>query len=345
MTTAYRMPAEWEKQEATWLAWPRKRADWPGKFQPIPWVYGEIIRHIAAHQTVRLLVRDEREEAAACTVLELAHAPMDRVELLRVPTNRIWLRDSGPIFVRDAKNKKAMLHFRFNAWAKYPDHKQDAHVPEQIAAYNQLPLIKPMHKGKRVVLEGGAIDVNGAGSLLTSEECLLSDIQCRNPGFTHEDYEAVFALYLGTPNVIWLGRGIDGDDTHGHIDDLARFVAPSAVATVVERNKTDPNYAPLTDNVKRLKKARDEKGRQLDIIELPMPRPLYFEGQRLPVSYANFLIINGAVLMPTFNDPADRIALNLLAECFPKREIIGIHAVDFVLGLGTLHCMSQQEPA
>lgn len=338
------MPAEWEKQASILLAWPHNREDWPGKFEPIPWVYSEIIRHICLHQDVRLVVRNDKDHAKAADICARAGVDVKRLKMHVIPTNRIWLRDSGPIFVKDARGKKQMLDWRFNAWAKYPNHKLDDKVPERFNASLKLKRIQPMHQGRRVVLEGGAIDVNGKGTLLTTEECLLSDVQERNPGFTRSDYEQVFEQYLGIRQVIWLGKGIAGDDTHGHVDDISRFVDPTTVVTVVEKNRKSDNHALLADNVKRLKAARDQNGKMLNIVELPMPKPVLFEGQILPASYANFLITNKTVLVPTFNDPADRTALSLLAELFPGREVIGIHAVDFVWGLGTLHCMSQQEP-
>jgi agmatine deiminase len=264
---------------------------------------------------------------------------MKNIEWFIIPTDRSWLRDTGPIFVRDAKGKKTLLDWRNNGWAKYPNHKLDNQVPERINKTLKMPLIQPLHKGRHVVLEGGGIDVNGKGALLTTEEWLLSKVQVRNPGFTRQDYETIFAKYLGVDNTIWLGKGITGDDTHGHVDDLARFTDANTVMTVVETNRKDENYAPLQDNLKRLKRTR------FSVAELPMPKPLWFEGTRLPASYANFIIINGAVLCPLFNDPNDRAALNVLAELFPTREIIGIPCVDFVWGFGTLHCASQQEPA
>jgi agmatine deiminase len=341
----FMMPAEWEQHAATILAWPHNKEDWPGKFAPIPFVYGEIIRNLTRVERVRLIVRNQKEAEKAEKLCEDSGADLTKIDMFEIPTNRIWMRDSGPIFVKDAKGKKHLLDWRFNAWAKYPNHKLDDKVPEQLNAHYKLPCIQPMHNGKRVVLEGGSIDVNGKGTLLTTEECLLSDIQERNPGFTREDYEQVFETYLGIKQIIWLGDGIKGDDTHGHVDDITRFVNPTTIVTVVEPNKKDGNHALLKDNLKRLKAARDQNGKQLDIVELPMPKPVYFEGQLLPASYANFLIANKLVLVPTFNDPADRIALNILAELFPKHEIVGIHAVDLVWGLGTIHCMSQQEPA
>lgn len=330
----------------------------------MPWIYGEFVRHVAGVQKVRLVVKDEKQKEAAFDVLTRARANIKNIEWYIVPTDRSWLRDTGPIFVVPSDeclvpskenstrhsplgthHSKVILDFRNNGWAKYPNHKLDNLVPEKLNERLKLPLIKPMHKKKHVVLEGGGIDVNGKGSLLTTEEWLLTEVQVRNPGFTRDDYEEIFEKYLGAKNTIWLGHGIVGDDTHGHVDDLARFVNETTVALVVERNKKDDNYAPLQDNLKRLKKARDEKGRPLNIVELPMPKPLLFEDTRLPASYANFIIVNGLVLVPTFNDVNDRLALNLLAECFPTREVVGIPCVDFVWGFGTLHCASQQEPA
>ncbi len=359
--TNYMMPAEWERHSSTLLAWPHNKEDWPDKFAPIPWVYGEIIRYLTQVERVALIVRSDKEKTQATDVCERAGANVDKIDFHIIPTNRIWMRDSGPIIVKaqglslKAYEKKhtnnlshkpqalshnlAMLDFRFTAWAKYPNHKLDDKVPSALNEVWNLPRIEPTHKGKRVVLEGGSIDVNGKGILLTTEECLLADVQVRNPNFTRDDYEEVFAKYLGIKKIVWLGKGIVGDDTHGHVDDITRFVNADTVVTVVEKDKNDENYSLLKDNVKRLKAA------QLNIVELPMPRPVIFDGQRLPASYANFLIANDLVLVPTFNDPADRIALNTLAEVFPKREIVGIHAVDLVWGLGTIHCMSQQIPA
>jgi len=365
--TQFRMPAEWEKHEATLLAWPHHEEDWPGKFEPIPFVYGEIIRHLTGVERVRLLVQNSRSERAARDCLKRVGVNLSKVDFTIIPTDRVWTRDSGPIFVRPSlsssgltrgsilkkmdsrlrgnDNERAMLDWRFNAWAKYDNHKRDDNVPARLSKFVKTQRIQPMYKGKRVVLEGGSIDVNGKGTLLTTEECLLSKVQCRNPGFTRADYEKIFAEYLGIKKVIWLGNGITGDDTHGHVDDLARFVNPTTVVTVVEKNKRDKNYAPLQENLKRLKAARDQNGKKLNVIELPMPRPLIFEGTQLPASYANFYIANKLVLVPTFNDPADRIALSILAKLFPGRDVVGIHAVDLVWGFGTIHCMSQQIPA
>ncbi len=346
----YRMPAEWERQEAMWLAWPHNKNDWPDRFGPIPWVYVEIIRYLSQHQRIRLLVRNDWDENTARDILERAHVNIDQIDFWQIPTNRIWMRDSGPIFVRDENGQKVMLNWKFNAWAKYPNHKLDDKVPERAQAFlpykRETPWIEWEGKQRRIVLEGGAIDVNGQGALITTEECLIDPaVQCRNPGFTFRHYEEAFAQWLGIDQVIWLGKGIAGDDTHGHVDDLARFINEDTIVTVVESNEEDENHAPLKQNLKRLKAARALNIKPYNIIELPMPRPVIFEDTRLPLSYANFLIANNIVLVPTFNDPNDRTALSILSEAMPEREIIGIHASDLVWGFGTLHCMSQQEPA
>jgi agmatine deiminase len=332
------MPAEWAPHRATWLAWPHRKSDWPGKFSPIKWVYAEIVRTLARHERVELLVRGVTTRDEVTAVLGSVHTDLSNVQFHVVKTDRSWLRDSGPIFVTDGKGKKYGLDWHFNGWAKYPDWKVDDAVPGVILAKLGLESIRPTVKDRRVVFEGGGVDVNGEGLLLTTEEWLLGAIQVRNPGFTRADYERVFGEYLGASRTLWLNKGIVGDDTHGHVDDLARFVGPRTVAAVQEVDPADPNYGPLIENVDRL------RGFGLDVVPLPMPRPVVFRGQRLPASYANFYVANGVVLVPTFNDPADRVALNTLADLFPGRDVVGVHAVDLVLGLGTLHCLSQQEP-
>jgi agmatine deiminase len=346
----YRMPAEWERHEATWLAWPHNPEDWPGKFQPIPWVYAEIVRLLSSRETVHLIVQHEKEEIRAKSILKRSGADLDRVCFHRWPTDRVWTRDSGPIFVRNGEGKVAITNWHFNAWAKYSDWPLDDQLPGRAAGLLQLPEWQPtisLENGKkhRLVLEGGSIDTNGAGILMTTEECLLSEVQQRNPGVNREQLERAFHDYLGIDQVIWLGCGVAGDDTHGHVDDISRFVAPATIVTAIEPNTHDPNHAPLKENLERLKAARTLDGKQFDLVELPLPRPVIFRGQRLPASYANFYIANDLVLVPTFHDPNDRVALNILAEVFPEREVIGIHSVDLVWGLGTLHCMSQQQPA
>lgn len=335
------MPAEWERHAATWLAWPHNLRDWPGRFAPIPWVYAEIVRRISAGETVRLLVGDAALEAKARRTLTRASVPLERVEFHRIPTDRIWTRDAGPIFVRRG-GARAIAQFRFNAWAKYPEYKKDTRIPERAARALKMPLLDT----GGAVLEGGAIDVNGAGSILVTEECLLDPVvQVRNPGYSRADYEALFKVQLGAGNPIWLGRGIAGDDTHGHIDDLARFVSPRTIVLCAEKDSKDANYAALNENRERLQSARLEDGSRPEVVLLPMPQPIVFDGQRLPASYANFYLCNAAVLVPVFDDPGDRIALGLFAELFRDRPVIGICARDLVWGLGTLHCLSQQEPA
>ncbi len=346
----YHMPAEWEPHEATWLAWPHNPEDWPGKFQSIPWLYVEIVRLLAERERVHLIVEDARMQRRVTSMLERARAKVDRVEFHRWPTDRGWTRDSGPIFVRNAAGKLAITHWRFNGWAKYDDWRLDERIAGRVTKLLGMPAWQPCVEDKsgkscRIVLEGGSIDVNGARTLLTTEECLLSDVQQRNPGVSREQLERVFHDYLGTDRVIWLGRGIAGDDTHGHIDDIARFASASTIIAAVEPDTSEANHAPLAENLKILKAARTLDGKQFTIVELPMPRPIVFRKQRVPASYANFYVANGVVLVPTFHDPNDRVALNILAEAFPEREVIGVHCVDLIWGLGALHCMTQQQPA
>jgi agmatine deiminase len=391
------MPAEWEEHEATWLAWPHELTDWPGKFAPIPWAFAEIVRHLARVERVFLLVESRDAEARVRGILEKAGVALGAITFFYVPTDRGWMRDSGPIAVvegvapvagakieerslesisrarltvdpgalsvsrahtpreeKGARNSArdddaqrcAVLDFGFNGWAKYDDYKKDAKVAGYVHRRLQPKpaLILPEHKGRRVVLEGGAIDVNGLGTLLTSEECLLSEVQQRNPGFTRFDYAQIFKKYLGVTNVVWLKKGIAGDDTHGHVDDLARFVDATTVVTVVEDDPAELNYPELQENLALLRGAKDQAGEPLRVETLPMPRAVIFDGQRLPASYANFYIANKIVLVPTFNDPADRVALDKLAALFPSREIVPIYCRDLVLGLGTIHCMTQQYP-
>ena len=346
MTAGRRMPAEWEPQDGVLLCFPHEGRDWPGKFGAVQWAFVEFIRKAAERQRVYLVVADTAHRSRVEGQLERAHCAMDRLTFIPLRTNRAWMRDAGPIVVETADGGREALQFGFNGWAKYPNHRLDRRVPATVAATLGLPVRPVMHNGRPVVLEGGAIDVNGCGTLLTTEECLLDPaVQTRNPGFTRDDYETVFADALGITSTVWLGHGIAGDDTHGHIDDIARFVNPTTVIAAVEPDHRDVNHAPLADNLARLRTARLADGRPLDIVELPMPRRLDFEGLRLPASYANFLILNGAVLVPTFNDVRDRTALSVLAACFPDREVIGIAATDLIWGFGTLHCLSQQIPA
>jgi agmatine deiminase len=395
------MPAEWEPHAATWLAWPHYKLDWPGKFEPIPWVYTEIIRYLSRHERVELIVKDAAAERLARKTLQRAHALNDNVYFHRWPTNRVWTRDSGCAFVwpckadtlvrqtsgakastqlqavnaglealrypkpnqnphpvaKDAtrmghprvENKPlqelAAIKWRFNAWAKYPNWQHDEKIGSLMARTAGAHEIRPTFGKNRVVLEGGSIDVNGQGTLITTEECLLSRVQQRNPGMKKQDYEKIFAQHLGATNVIWLGSGIVGDDTHGHVDDITRFVSPDTVVTCVEADPKSENYEALRENIRRLRDAVTEDGKSLATIDLPMPAPVYFEGRRLPASYANFYIANGVLLVPVFNDPNDRLALDILADIFPNREIAPIYCGDLIWGFGAIHCMTQQQPA
>lgn len=343
--TPYRLPAEWEPHAATWLAWPKKISDWPGKFAPIAWVYGEIVRKLAQYETVRILVDDAAAAAKAVRVLRKVSARLENVRFHHIPTDRGWTRDMLPAFVlRDASPRAAAVCFGFNAWAKYPDHGSDANVAEEVARGVRVAVTPAEHEGRRVVLEGGAIDCNGRGALLTTRECLLDPmVQTRNPGFTQRDYEAVFRRYFGVDHTIWLNRGIAGDDTHGHVDDLCRFVAPNRAVLCREKDPADPNYRVLEENREILEGVDLPGLGKLEVIDLPMPDALTFDGVRLPASYANFYIGDGCVLVPTFNDEKDRTALGVLAECFPDRQVVGVHAVDLVWGLGTLHCLSHEQ--
>ena len=328
------MPAEWERHEATWIAWPHNHADWPGRFAPIPWVYGEIVRKLSGVERVRILVRDRDLERQARRVLRQVGSVMDAVEFFPCPTNRVWARDFGPLFVKNRRGAVGLTWWRFNGWAKYCDFELDARVPEFIARQVKRPVWQT-----QMVLEGGSIEVNGAGLLLTTEECLLSEVQARNPGLSQREIERHLRDYLGVRRVIWLRNGIAGDDTHGHVDDIARFTSANTLVAAWEADRSDPNHEPLRENARILRAAG------LRVVKLPMPRPLEFAGQRLPASYANFYIANRLVLVPTFNDPNDRIALNTLARLFPDRQVTGINCTELILGLGALHCMTQQQPA
>jgi agmatine deiminase len=371
------MPAEWERHEATWMAWPHYQGDWPGKFEPVPWVYAEIIRYVSRQERVELIVNDATSEKIARKILKRANALSKNVRFHRWPTNRVWTRDSGCTFVKCGasalapENKKGhdpsqeahdfsredagkknvrksdllAITWRFNAWAKYSNYRHDEKIGSLIAKTANARAIQPVFGKPRVVLEGGSIEVNGQGILLTTEECLLSKVQQRNPKMTRSDYEQLFANYLGIKNVIWLASGIVGDDTHGHVDDITRFVAPDTIVTAVESDPNDPNYEPLRENIRRLRSATDQNGKPLAIVELPMPAPVIFEKRRLPASYANFYIANGLVLVPVFNDPNDRFALDIFADLFPDREVVGIYSGDLIWGFGAMHCMTQQQPA
>ncbi len=342
-------PAEWSFHRATWLAWPHHEPDWPGKFETIRWVYAEIVRVLHTHETVEILCHDEHARAEAEHVMRAHGVDLTRVRLHLAPTDRVWTRDSGPTAVRHASGRVSWVGWHFNAWAKYDNYTRDAHVADRIAELSGLEIEHALRPdtGAPLVLEGGGIETNGAGTLLVTEEWLLSPVQERNPGLDREGYERAFARYLGIERIIWLGSSCVGDDTHGHVDDIARFTDEHTVVLAYEADPSDANHERSVDNLRRLESAAREMpgGRGLRVTTLPFPRAVTMDGQRLPASYANFYVANGVVIVPTFNDPNDRVALDALARLFPTRNVIGIHAVDLAWGLGTLHCLTQQEPA
>jgi agmatine deiminase len=341
----FRIPAEWEEHKSTWLGWPHNKEDWPGKFSPIPWVFGEMVRKISEGEIVNIVIESEKHRENAEHLLRSSGTDLNKIVFHNLKTNRGWLRDCGPAFIKN-NHSHALVDFKFNAWAKYNNYRKDDKVPTYISEYTGNRMFKGMHNGRHVVLEGGAIDINGKGTLVTTEECLLHpEVQVRNPGFTKKDYEEVFHNYLGIKNVIWLGSGIEGDDTHGHVDDLCRFVDEKTMLLVTSDKPSQPRYKELNENRERLQDAVLEDGSKPDIIELPLPDSLIFEEQILPASYANFYISNSYVLVPTFNDPNDRKALNIISDLFKDRKTTGIHAVDLVWGLGTIHCLTHEEPA
>ncbi|HEY6561990.1 MAG TPA: agmatine deiminase family protein [Polyangiaceae bacterium] len=347
------MPAEWSEHAATWLAWPHEQSDWPGKFQAIPWVFAEMARHLQEAERLRILVGSELDQRRAERCLTRAGVSASNVEFFEIPTDRSWTRDFLPLFVvrreRGRVKEAATVKWRFNGWARYPNHERDEAAGVQVAEHagfrTFLAEATLAGKRQRVVLEGGAIDVDGEGTLLATRQCLLTGPQARNRELGSAGIERVVRDYLGVEKMIWLPDGIAGDDTSGHIDDFARFVAPGRVVLCQEKRREDPNHAVLCAAEEQLRAARDARGRRLEVIALPMPAPVYFDGQRLPASYANFYVGNATVLVPTFNDPHDRLALGILSELFPSRKVVGIHALDLVLGLGTIHCSTQQEPA
>jgi agmatine deiminase len=345
----FSMPAEWEQHEATWLGWPHNPTDWPDKLDTIRWVYGEMVRKIGAGERVRILVGDSATERLARRYLVRVGCNLRSVQFVRHATNRGWMRDSGPIFVKRSAGKRqsqtAIVHFHFNAWAKYNDWQKDRRVPEMAAKLLRKKLFDAQVNGRAFVIEGGGIEVNGRGTLLTTEECYLDPkIQVRNPGLGRKEYDEAFRRYLGVRNILWLVCGPVGDDTHGHIDDICRFVDHRTMVLIKEPRRKDANFNALAENWERVKDFRLEDGSRPEVVPLPMPDAVHFDKYRLPASYANFYICNSAVLVPTFNDPNDRVALGVLGELFRDRPVIGIHAVDLVLGFGTLHCLTQQQP-
>jgi agmatine deiminase len=341
----YTMPAEWEPHEATWLGWPHNASDWPGKFGIIPWVYGEMMRKISAAETVRLIVRHKKDKQFARHIFKQVGGDLRKIQFVFHPTNRGWTRDTGPIFVKH-KSETAIVHFHFNGWAKYDNWRKDTKIPETAAYILGKKLFHAECDGRPFVIEGGGIELNGRGTLISTEECYLHPkVQVRNPGLGKMEIETTLKNYLGVKNIFWLAKGPKGDDTHGHIDDICRFVNAKTLVLVREKNTRDENYRPLAENWERIQDLRLEDGAKPEVVELPMPAPLYFDGVRLPASYTNFYICNAAVIVPTFNDPNDRVALGILGGLFRDRPVVGIHAVDLVWGFGSLHCLTQQQPA
>lgn len=341
----YQFPAEWEPHAATWLGWPHNASDWPGKFGVIPWVYGEMARKISAGENIFLLVRHQKDQQFARQIFRHVGVDLRKINFVTHPTNRGWTRDTGPLFVKRKKGT-AIVHFHFNGWAKYGNWRKDTKVPETAAKLLGKKLFQAEFQGQPFVIEGGGIEMNGCGTLISTEECYLDPkIQVRNPGLGKKEIETALKNYLGIKNIFWLAKGPKGDDTHGHIDDICRFVNRKTLVLVREKNPRDENYRPLAENWDRIGDLRLEDGSKPGVVELPMPSPLYFDGVRLPASYANFYICNACVIVPTFNDPHDRVALGILGELFRDRPVVGIHAVDLVWGFGSLHCLTQQQPA
>jgi len=334
----YRMPAEWEPHVATWLTWPRPDGiSFPDKYDTVPPVYAEVIRTLVPHEEVHINVWEAKMEQWVRDLLRKEKTPLERVFFHHFPAYEPWCRDHGPIFVKRG-GERAIVDWGYNAWGnKYPPYDLDDAIPQHVARYRDLPLFSP-----GIVMEGGSIEVNGQGTLLTSESCLLNPN--RNPDLTRAQIEQHLRDFLGVTNVFWLGEGIAGDDTDGHIDDMTRFVTATTIVTVVEPDSADANHEPLEENLERLRKMRDQSGRAFPIVELPMPRHIEYKGQRLPASYANFYIANEVVLVPTYRDANDKKAMEVLQQCFSTRRVIGIDSMELIWGLGSFHCITQQEP-
>jgi agmatine deiminase len=336
----YKFPAEWEKHEATWLTWPHLDDSFPGKVESVYPSYLEFIKQVSLGERVRINLPDEHQKTVLTQMLELIDVDLAQIDMFIHPSNDVWCRDHGPAFVvnPEAKDRKAIVSWEFNAWGdKYPAD-LDNQIPDKIAKHYELPVFHP-----GIIMEGGSVEFNGKGTILTTSACLLN--KNRNPHLTQQQIEKYLCDYYGAEQILWLGDGIAGDDTDGHVDDITRFVNENTVITAIEDNKDDTNYQPLQDNLEALKKMRLPNGQPLHIIELPMPTAQYYDGRRLPASYANFYIANAAVIVPTFRCDNDAKALAILTKVFPDRKVIGIDSVDIVWGLGSFHCLSQQEPA
>ncbi len=335
------MPAEWAPHRATWLSWPHNRETWPAHLEKVREVWLQMIRALTPHERVYLLVNDEAAELDVTLRLKRAGVVTENVTLLKIATVDVWMRDYGLTFVtRDSNDQPlACNDWIFNGWGgKYQAYEDDDRVAREIARLLNIPVF-----AHEIILEGGSIEVNGAGTCLTTEQCLLN--ANRNPHLSRSQIEERLKESLGVSHVIWLDEGIVGDDTDGHIDDIARFVDPTTVLCAVESNAKDENYGFLQNNFERLQGATDQNGKKLSVVALPCPAPVYDDGARLPASYANFYIANGIVLVPVFDDPSDGKTLGILQELFPQRKVIGLRCNEVVAGLGALHCVTQQEPA
>jgi agmatine deiminase len=343
----YHKLPEWHEHSATWLAWPHNQDDWPEKHTCITWAFLEIMRCLHKSEQINLLVKTKSQQNIVAKLCQKININLDKINFFVIPTNRAWLRDSGPFFVKQPENnlQKTILNFEFNAWAKYSNFHLDNQVPNEIAHKQSCPIVQPTYNNHPIVLEAGALEVNGKGTLIATEECLIQNkIQARNPHLTKQDLESIFHTYLGITNTIWLNKGLIGDDTHGHIDDLCRFANSHQILISETLNKQDPNYSILKENKQILNESFLENYQKPEIILLPMPEKVVFQNTFLPASYANFYIANKIILVPTFNDPNDRFALDIIAQCFPTKTIIGIHSVDLIWGFGAIHCLSMDEP-
>ena len=338
----YRMPAEWEKQKSTWVAWPHNKKDWPNKFELIPDIFAQIIAKISKFQKVNILIENKNLKKKIYLILKNYLANTKNINYTICKTNRAWLRDSFPIFVKNKLNQKVLIDWGFNSWAKYKNFNHDNKIGIKIKKFLNLDSVKPKFKNRRIILEGGSIDVNGKGVLLTTRECLQSKIQERNIGFKRKDYEEIFKKFLGIKKVLWLNKGIVGDDTHGHIDDIARFVTSKKIFIAYEKNKNDVNYKKLRENYQIIQKLNKKK--EFKIIKIPMPNAKYIDGVRVPASYLNFYIANRIVLVPVFSDEKDKKIIKIFKKHFKNRKIIPIDCSLLIWGFGAIHCMTQQEP-
>ena len=340
----YRMPAEWEPQKSTWIAWPHNKKDWPGKFEQIPIIFSKIVAEISKVQSVNILAKDKSDFKKALIFLNIFKAKIKNIKIIICKTDRAWTRDFLPIFIKDNKNRNILSNWEFNGWAKYKNFKNDNKAFLEVKKFKKLKVIKPVYNKKNVVLEGGSIDVNGSGVLLTTKQCLLSKVQQRNKGLKKWDYHQIFHKFLGIKKIIWLNKGIYGDDTHGHVDDIARFINKNKIFVATEKNKKDKNFKNLNENIEIIKKFNRENQDKFEIINIPMPKPKFIDGIRLPASYLNFYIANKVVLVPSFNDSKDKLILKIFKKHFKNRKIILVDSSILVWGFGTIHCMTQQEP-